>query len=308
MSVYLVTGAAGFIGSEVAKKLIELGHRVFTIDNLSTGFVRNIPNEAVFIEGDCSVPTTISKLNNQRFDAVFHIAGQSSGEVSFEDPVYDLNSNTTSTLELLRYCQKTGCKRFIYASTMSVYGTCEGKKPVNERDVVNPLSFYSVGKLASENYLKIFEKHGLNTTSLRLFNVYGPNQNMENLKQGMLSIFLAQALTSNKVIVKGNKDRFRDFVYIDDIVESFLRCLENQKTFNQIINVSTGVKTTVENLIETISKGLDKELQVEYQDSTPGDTFGLFGDNSKLYELTGFRPSTKLEDGLRKMISFLREI
>lgn len=118
----LLTGGAGFIGSVIARKLIDQGHTLTIIDNLSSGINTNIPNEAEFIHGDIASLTTIKKLNNKFYDAILHIAGQSSGEISFEDPINDLNSNTVSTLRLLNYAVSSGCKRFIYASTMSVYG------------------------------------------------------------------------------------------------------------------------------------------------------------------------------------------
>jgi UDP-glucose 4-epimerase len=164
----LLTGGAGFIGSVIARKLIDQGHTLTIIDNLSSGINTNIPNEAEFIHGDIASLTTIKKLNNKFYDAILHIAGQSSGEISFEDPINDLNSNTVSTLRLLNYAVSSGCKRFIYASTMSVYGEKKGKEQFSEDDVVCPKSFYAVGKLASENYLKIYKnEYGINFTSLR---------------------------------------------------------------------------------------------------------------------------------------------
>ncbi len=126
------------------------------IDNLSTGYLKNVNPNAIFIKGDCSDINIISKLDRFEFDAILHIAGQSSGEISFEDPIYDINSNTVSTLLLIQYAVKTKCRRFIYASTMSVYGQQGEKICFSEEDQTNPLSFYAVGKLASENYLKIY--------------------------------------------------------------------------------------------------------------------------------------------------------
>ena len=136
---FLVTGSAGFIGSAVSKCLLNKGHKVVTIDNLSTGNVSNIPKEVIFIEGDCSDPKVIKKLSNFSFEAILHLAGQSSGEVSFEDPLYDLRSNTASTLLLLEYAFNNNCKKIVYASSMSVYGN-QKKLPVTEENRLNPLS------------------------------------------------------------------------------------------------------------------------------------------------------------------------
>ena len=119
---FLVTGGAGFIGSAISRKLIDDGNDVYIIDNLMTGYLENVPKGTVFINGDFSQDETISKLNNVQFDGIFHIGGQSSGEISFEDPEYDLNTNTLSTIKLLQYASRVGCKKIVYASTMSVYG------------------------------------------------------------------------------------------------------------------------------------------------------------------------------------------
>jgi UDP-glucose 4-epimerase len=272
---FLVTGAAGFIGGAVASALINQGHCVVTIDNLSTGFEAGIPNGVTFIKGDCQSSKVIKQLHEYNFDAIFHIAGQSSGEISFDDPIYDLQTNTQSTLMLLDFAKQTGIKHFIYASSMSVYGN-QTELPAKESAVCNPISFYAIGKLASEEYLKVYsQNYGINTAALRLFNVYGPGQNMDNLRQGMISIFLAQALQNNHILVKGSKDRFRDFVYIDDVVAAFLACLNIKGS--TIYNVSTNEKHSVEFIIEAIRSHLKTNCSVTYDGVTPGDMLGILG-------------------------------
>ena len=303
MASFLVTGAAGFIGSALAGKLVDAGHSVVTIDNLSTGFPELIPEGVIFIEGDCQDESIIDQLNSNQFDAIFHIAGQSSGEISFEDPLYDLQTNAQSTLLLLKYALKTKCKKFIYASTMSVYGD-QPDIPIAEEASTLPKSFYAVGKLASEHYLDIYSKYNIDIVALRLFNVYGPGQNMKNLKQGMVSIFLAQASSNKKIIVKGNPERFRDLVYIDDIVNSFMIFLEVNKPGYRCYNVSTGVRTTICNLVDKIIAYLPYEVSVEYSDSTPGDQFGIYGDATKIEKELGWKYQIDLDEGLRKMIDW----
>ena len=135
----LVTGAAGFIGSALASNLSRINYDVVTIDNLSTGYEDNIPSSVEFIRGDCHDPAVIAQLGKQKFDAIIHIAGQSSGEMSFDDPTYDLQTNTQSTLMLLDYATKTGCSKFIYASSMSVYGNSK-EQPVHENMSLHPTS------------------------------------------------------------------------------------------------------------------------------------------------------------------------
>jgi UDP-glucose 4-epimerase len=296
----LVTGAAGFIGSAVARKVMGLGYDVVTIDNLSTGNVANIPEGVVFIKGNLQDEEIISQVENHNFEAIFHIAGQSSGEISFDDPVYDLQSNTQSTLLLIQLALKTNCRKFIYASTMSVYGQHEDT-PISEDEVPLPKSFYSVGKLASENYMNIYKDFGINFFSLRLFNVYGPGQNMDNLRQGMVSIFMSQAINTGKVVVKGDARRFRDMVYIDEVVAAFISAFHSNRTGHNIYNVCTGHKTTVKEVIDIIAELHDKDLVVEYKGSTPGDVFGIYGSNQRISEELGWCPVIKFKDGMTNM-------
>ena len=300
MKTILVTGAAGFIGAAVAKKLLDEGNKVVTIDTLSTGFKSAILTGVDFYQGDCQDKNVVKELEKYSFKAIFHIAGQSSGEISFDDPVYDLQTNAQSTLLLLKLALKTGCKKFIYASTMSVYGD-KPDVPVKEDTILAAKSFYGVGKIASEHYLRIYAEYGINSTALRLFNVYGPGQNMENLRQGMVSIFLAQAISDKQIHVKGSKDRYRDFVYIDDVVNAFISAYNRKLTGFNKCNISTGVKTKIESLIETMVGKLPYEVNVVYKGGTPGDQFGITGHIKEAKRLLGWTPKITLDEGLSKM-------
>ncbi len=300
---YLVTGAAGFIGAAVAENLVKSGNKVVTIDNLSTGCIERIPEGVEFIYGSTFDQQVIHKLGGRRFDAIIHIAGQSSAEVSFEDPVYDLQTNCQSTLLLLNYAHKTGCKKFLYASTMSVYGDHENPE-CSETTELQPKSFYAVGKLASEHYMRIYaHQFDMACTALRLFNVYGVGQNMSNLKQGMASIYLAMAINEREIAVKGSKDRFRDFVYIDDVVGAFLSALTRECGY-ECLNICTGKRTTVERVIEAIVSRLSGEIRVTYTDGTPGDQFGIYGNNSKAKEIIQWEPRWRFEDGITEMVDW----
>ena len=301
MSCYLVTGGAGFIGSAVCNRLISQGHRVVTIDNLTTGSLNNLPAKAEFYQADCQDKSIYSKIPNIQYDAIFHIAGQSSGEISFDDPVYDLRTNTESVLHLLKFALSVNCNRFIYASTMSVYGV-KVDRQVKEDEGFNPESFYGVGKLASEHYIRIYERYGIRSTSLRLFNVYGPGQNMANLRQGMLSIFMAQMIKNKHIHVKGSKDRFRDFVYIEDVVDAFILCLEKEDSCGKIFNIGTGIRTTVEELINKMTSLYPHDVSIEFKGNTPGDIMGIYPDISLARKVLGFSPKYDLKHGLKKMI------
>jgi len=233
-----------------------------------------------------------------------HIAGQSSGEVSFENPIYDLDSNTASTLMLLDYAVKTKCNRFVYASTMSVYGEQNKKEQFSEKDDVSPKSFYAVGKLASENYLKIYkEQYDINYTALRYFNVYGLGQNLDNLKQGMVSIYLRQFIDDDfdVVEVKGSVKRFRDLSHIDDITDVSVEAIYNKDFFNEIINIGTGKKTTVKDMIYLMKVFLNSDKEIVISDGTKGDQFGIYANNNKLKNIY-HKEFIKFEQGLGLMI------
>lgn len=303
MANYIVTGAAGFIGMALAKRLKDENNEVVTIDNLSTGYRSNIPDGVVFIEGDCADPSVYNQLPEMHYDAIFHIAGQSSGEISFDDPIYDIRTNVEATLLLLKYAHKNNCKRFVYAGTMSVYGI-KPDRPIGEKENCRPQSFYGVGKLASEHYMRIYQNYGIESTSIRLFNVYGPGQNLGNLRQGMISIFLAQMLRNNHIHVKGAADRYRDFIYIDDVVEAFVRCLSYKQSYGEVINVGTGKRTTVDDIVGALKANQGEDVSVEYSGSTEGDIHGIYANVDRMKSLLDMKAITTFDRGIKKMVSW----
>ena len=311
MATYLVTGVAGFIGAAVAKALLEQGHKVVGVDNLTTGYTENIPAGTDFYEAHCQDAGLYANiLPKLPYAAIFHIAGQSSGEISFDDPVYDLRTNAESTLHLLKFALAVGCQRFIYASTMSVYGV-KPDVPVKEDSEPRPQSFYGVGKLASEHYLRLYEQYGIRSTALRLFNVYGPGQNMSNLRQGMVSIFMAMMLKDNKVHVKGSPDRYRDFVYIDDVVRAFLLCLEKPRSAGQVINIAASGRKTVGELLEAMAAlhtPKHGRPDIQFSGSTPGDLMGIAADIALAEKILGYTPSVSFAEGLARMYTWADEV
>ena len=259
------------------------------------------------IQGDCQNQLIIDKLKSKSLEAIFHIAGQSSGECSFEDPVYDLQTNTQSTVQLLKLALEVECKKFIYASTMSVYGSVNDRS-ISEDHGTNPKSFYAVGKLASEKYLKIFsEEYGIQSAALRLFNVYGPGQNLTNMKQGMVSIFLAQAIKNNRILVKGSANRYRDFIYIEDVVEAFKKVYfslnQADKGFS-LINICTGTKTTISELLDLIAKEAPFKIEYKFHGNTLGDQFGIYGDATKAFKEINWKAKVSLEEGLKETMKW----
>lgn len=304
MKHVLVTGAAGFIASTLARDLQKMGYVVVTVDNLTTGFRSNIPEGVIFVEGNCQDEKIINSLAIYKFEAIFHIAGQSSGEISFDNPIYDLESNASSTLLLLKLALKIDCTKFLYASTMSIYGYL-GEHAVIEEEEKTPKSFYGVGKLASEHYLRLYAQYGINSFAMRLFTVYGPGQNMENLRQGMVSIFMAQAHTNGNIQIKGDLSRYRDFIYIDDVVSAFIAAFNSNLTGYNYFNVSTGKKTTVGELISTIVSLFPNKITQRIEGRTEGDIIGIHGDNGKIKNVLNWEPKYTLSVGLKKMYDWL---
>lgn len=303
MADYLVTGVGGFIGAAVAARLIAAGHKVVGVDNLTTGYAENVPQGTEFFKADCQDAALYEQLPLRKYNAILHIAGQSSGEISFDDPVYDLRTNAESTLHLLKFALKTGCSRMVYASTMSVYGM-QPDHPVKEDAPCFPHSFYGVGKLASEHYLRLYEQYGIASTTLRLFNVYGPGQNMANLRQGMVSIFMAMMIADNRVHVKGSPDRYRDFVYIDDVVDAFLLCLENPASRAGVFNIAGSGKVTVGQLIKKMTALHPHKVEVKFEGSTAGDIPGIYSAPEHAAKALGYFPKVGLEKGLAKMYAW----
>jgi UDP-glucose 4-epimerase len=301
----LITGGAGFIGSHVAQKYVHEKHKVTIVDSLDMGFEENIPSRAHFIREDITNEGWTRHLPDD-ITHVIHLAAQSSGEISFEDPMYDVKTNTVATLELLRWSLEQGVEKFVFASSMSVYGNVEDE-PIGENHKINPYSFYGVGKVAGENYIRIFSELGLNSVVLRLFNVYGPGQNMNNMRQGMLSIYLAYIAKGLPITVKGSTERYRDFVYIEDVVNAICLSVQSSLSFD-VFNVCTGVKTTVAEALDIIvRKSGFNDYPISIADGTPRDQFGIFGSYKKIQNLLGWVPKYNLESGLNETISWIRD-
>jgi UDP-glucose 4-epimerase len=292
----LVTGVAGFLGSQVARRFLAEGYQVVGVDDLSMGDIANVPAGVDFIEADLAAPATLGLLPRD-CRTLLHLAGQSSGEISFDDPVADLRKNVVSTLQLIRHGMDCRAERIVYASSMSVYGAVTDAA-VDESCRCAPLSCYGVGKLAAEAYLQVYMKR-LPAVALRMFNVYGPGQNMRNLRQGMVSIYLAQALAGGSIEVKGQLDRFRDFIYIDDVVDIWWRAAVFPGALGRTLNVGTGIKTTVEALLERIC-ALVPGSRYFVSAGTPGDQRGIYADTANLRQCLQIDGFTQLGEGLAR--------
>jgi len=302
MANILITGGAGFIGSNLSKRLISEGHNVFIVDNLSTGYRENVPKDATFIEGNAADRALLDKLGDAELDVIFHFSGQSSGEISFDDPLRDLSDNVSSTLVICDFMIKHKINKIIFASSVVLYGnTNTFPSKEGDMDCEKIKSFYGVSKLASENYLRLYhENYGINPICLRLFTIYGPGQNMANLRQGMASIFLELIMRGeNPVKVHGSLERFRDLMHIDDLVEICVRLMNKDLSGYHIYNVGTGKKTKVKDIIKYQLEALDKKLDVVEEGNTFGDFFGAQADINRLIEAIEYKPRISAEEGIK---------
>jgi UDP-glucose 4-epimerase len=300
----IVTGAAGFIGSHLARRLLEDGWSVTVVDNLSSGHERNVPDGAELLKIDLGEEPAVEELPDDGADAVFHLASHVGQELSFERPFYDLKANALATMILLDWCLKQRVPRFVLASSMNVYGDPhDPEQPVTEQTPVRPPSPYAVAKIASEHLCNVYEPFGIGTTSLRLFNVYGPGQDMANLKQGMVSIFMSYVARGEPILVRGSSDRFRDFVSVHDVVDAFLRCVDGRAA-GKVYNVSSGQRTYVWELLEEIVKAFGHppgDYPITYSEPTPRDQFGIYGDSGALRRDLGWEPRIELTEGIAEM-------
>jgi len=293
----VVTGAAGFVGAALSTRLVAEGFRVVGVDDLSTGKLDNLPPEVDFIEGDLADRQIVQQLP-QSVSTVFHLAGQSSGEVSFDDPVGDLQRNVVTTLRLIEWCAQHDAPRLVLASSMSVYGQQDDPIRVAESSATRPLSCYGVGKLAAEHYLRVYRDR-VPSVALRMFNTYGPGQDLDNLRQGMVSIFVAQAVRDGRILVKGSLDRLRDLVHIDDMIEVWIRAGRADGAVGQTLNVGSGIRTSVGELTSMISAAVGG-CPVDTTGGTPGDQFGITASTDLLRSVIGFVPSIPVFEGVTR--------
>lgn len=301
MSKILITGGAGFIGGVFSRFLLSCGYSVSIIDfpekkqkfESQNGF-----DKIAFYGFDLSDQIWIDKLPND-FDYVYHIAAQSGGYGSLINPQKDCLWNCLSTANVVEFCKKIKPQKLVYTSTMAVYGEGHDK---DEKSPLVPKSYYGVSKLSGEYYVSMLHRHcGVNYTIYRLFNTYGFGQDLSNMHQGMLSIYLAQALNGNAIEIKGSKHRTRDFVDVRDVCSALYMSLENKNTDNDIFNVCNGMAYSVEEVINKISKSLKKNLEIKEVDPYLGDQFYSSGNCSKLKSL-GWTPKYSIDDGINDFV------
>jgi nucleoside-diphosphate-sugar epimerase len=300
--IALVTGGAGFIGSHIASGLIEAGLRVRIIDDLSTGYRENlaeIGGDVDFVEATLADESAVRKALED-VELVFHEAAIPSVPRSVENPRQTHIASVDSTFSLLLAARDKGVKRLVYAGSSSAYGD-QPTLPKVETMLPDPLSPYAVAKLVGEYYCQVFTRvYGLETVSLRYFNVFGPRQDPSSQYSGVISRFISALLSGQRPVIYGDGEQSRDFTYIDNVVAANLKAAETTEGIGQIINIANGERVTLNQLLDQLKElTLRNDLQADYQPPRKGDVKDSLADITRAREFLGFTPKVDLQTGLK---------
>ena len=301
----LVTGGAGFIGSNIAKRLVKDGHSVIVLDNLATGYKTNIPAGADFVEGDIGNYELVKKILTD-VEAVYHLAASASVIIGAKNPVFDLENNVRGTVVLLKAMQEAGIKKILFPSSSTVYG--EGQLPNQEDNKLNPASPYAVGKIADEYYLRSFANmYGIEPVIFRIFNAFGPGQDPNNADQGITGYLIGCLLQDKEFILHGDGQQTRDYIYIDEVVEAFVRAEKNPAAINQIMNLACNIRTSLNDWVSLIEEVAGKKLKkIIGNPDRLADVKHYQADNSKLQKILNFQPNSDFKNQLLKTIDWAK--
>ena len=305
----LVTGGAGFIGSNLSRFLAVNGANVMVLDDYSTGRKENTSDFSSLgielIKADVSNQQETSKYYSG-VDYVFHQAAVPSVPRSISEPLLTNNSNINGTLAVLENCRLSSVKKIVFAASSSAYGDSEAL-PKNTSMKSSPLSPYAVQKLAGEMYCKTyFDNFGLRTTALRYFNVYGPYQDPNSEYSAVIPIFIKKALADKPITIFGDGTTSRDFTFIEDVIQANLRAALSTKSDGHVVNVAYGERFTLTELANKIIEELDSKSTIEYLDFRKGDVLHSLADLSTTKQLIDYNPQFSLSEGLSKTISFYK--
>jgi len=301
----LVTGGAGFIGSHLTEALVFRGDDVTVVDNLSTGRLENLAavhDQIRFVEGDLSNPQ-VAKDSVQECEIVFHHAAIPSVQKSLDDPQVCHASGTTATLNVLWAASDAAVRRVIFAGSAAAYGR-QTMLPHTETMLPDALSPYAATKVAGEYYLKAFTSgKGLDTVTLRYFNVFGPRQDPNSTYSGVIAIFVRRMMSGNRPILFGDGEQIRDFLYVDDVVQANLLAADYSAQLNgAVFNVGSGRGTSIDELVSQINQLLGTELEPIHQEARTGEVRNSVADITKIRLILGYEPRVTLQEGLAKLI------
>ena len=303
----LVTGGAGFIGSNIVDELIEKKHKVVIVDNLATGNIKNVNKKAKFYKVSVCDKKKIDEIfKKEKIDIVIHHAAQLDVRKSVEDPCFDADVNIKGALNILEACKNTKVKKIIFASSGgTIYGECGSKAP-DEKSFANPLSPYGVAKLSVEHYIKAYSAlYGLKYTILRYANVYGPRQDV-NGEAGVVAIFIGRMSQNKEFFIFGNGKQLRDYVYVKDVVAANINSLT--KGNNEVINIGTKKTTSVTKLAQELSKIIGYEKKPVFKPKRNGELYKSFLGISKAKKVLGWEPKVDIIKGLKNTVDYFRSI
>ncbi|MGI8837326.1 MAG: SDR family oxidoreductase [Pyrinomonadaceae bacterium] len=300
--IALVTGGAGFIGSHIASGLIQAGAKVRIIDDLSTGYRENVAEiggDVDFVQATLADESALRKVLED-VELVFHEAAIPSVPRSIENPRQTHIASVDSTFSLLLAARDKGVKRLVYAASSSAYGD-QPTLPKVETMLPDPLSPYAVAKLVGEYYCQVFTRvYGLETVSLRYFNVFGPRQDPSSQYSGVISRFISALLSGQRPVIYGDGEQSRDFTYIDNVVAANLKAAETTEGIGQIINIANGERITLNQLLDQLKRLTGKnDVQADYQPPRLGDVRDSLADITRAREFLNFAPEVDLQTGLK---------
>ena len=309
MQRFLVTGGAGFIGSNICRRLVSQGCFVRVVDNLLTGKRSNLDDiidKIEFIEGDMGDEGVAGEAM-KGIDVVLHQGAVPSVPRSVDDPATTHKHCVDATFTLLLAARDAGIKRFVYASSSSAYGDSP-TLPKVETMVVNPLSPYAVGKLVGEYYCSVFYSvFGLETISLRYFNVFGPYQDPTSQYAAAIPAFVTAILKDTAPVVYGDGEQSRDFTHVDNVVEANLLAARVKKTMGEVVNIACGECITVNSIIKLINEIVGRGQEPEYAAPRPGDVKHSLAEISLAKKVIGYKPVVGFRAGLQRAIGWYRE-
>ncbi len=295
---FLVTGGAGFLGSALANQLARDGHEVRVLDNLKTGEPERLDPRVLFTRGDVAdIPKLWTLL--QDVECVYHLAARVSVPESIKYPRDYNHDNVGGTVSVMEAMRDAGVKRVVFTSSGAVYGD-QPVQPLHESMIPNPDSPYAVSKLAAETYVRTIGRlWHIETVALRIFNAYGPGQQLPPSHPPVIPHFLRAALTGSSLVIFGGGQQTRDFVYVDDVIAALIAAATAPDVDQQVINVGSGTETSVRELVQKIAEVSGRELDPIYNARQSAGVERMCADISKARALLGFKPRISLEEGLR---------
>ena len=308
MAHYLVTGGAGFIGSHLVEELVRRGQRVRVADSLITGKRSNLGHidGVEFLHGDLAEPEFAVRAA-QDVDYVLHQAAIPSVPRSVNDPITSNRANVDATLNVLVAARDAGVRRVVFAGSSSAYGNSP-TLPKREDMPTRPLSPYALQKVVGEQYLQMFTTlYGLETVSIRYFNVFGPRQDPSSPYSGVISVFATALLEGRSPTIYGDGEQTRDFTYVANVVDGVLRACDAPKANGEVINVATGGRISLNELFEAMRRLIGGDVKPIYADARAGDVRDSQADITKARRLLGYSPSVSFEDGLRATVQWYRD-